>query len=876
LPNQWEKADLIFKQALELDVADRDAYLINHCEGDPALEAQVRHFLKLADKSQQFLEEAPNVPAGSITESLRLAAESDIAQNNIPDELEAGTQLGVYRIVQSIGAGGMGSVYLAERADGQFEHQVAIKVMHKLRGDPQRVDRFLRERQILANLKHPNIAYLIDGGVTDDGLPYLVMEYVEGKDIVEYCEQKTPSLAERLKLFLSICHAVQYAHNKGIIHRDIKPKNIVVNAEGQVRLLDFGIAKLLNTGTEEGLTQAGWAMITPAHASPEQSKGQASSILSDVYQLGLVLYQLIAGRLPVGDSPRPPSMVAGGSRPTDLDQVCLKALSTELEDRYPSAQALAEDVERYIAGKLVNAVQSTFASKGRRFFTQHRFIIGFIAILSVVVLSFGYLAGPDEPNEQLHTGSTQEHSIAVLPFTTIGDETSLSLTSGIHGDLLNRLSGISNLKVIARQSVRQFADTTESPLKIAQKLEVRWLLEGSVQQQGSQIKVLVQLIDPQDATQVWTESYLVELDTANLFAIQGDIAIEIATILNAHLTTDQQQLLMTGPTENMEAYRLYIRGLTLLDMREEAEMRQSLDLFRSATKLDPSFALAWVGLADAISLRIDYGFEMPPGSLDEATAAANRAVELQPKLGEAYGALASIDYLRLDGPGGLRNARLSIELSPTNADLLGRVSWAGIILGEPEEAFKAAQQGVAVNPLTLESFHNLILLLLIRGEPEQALTELRQGTKQRVKWDSYKFFEGLILYELGRYDEALEKLSGLSIPWADEGPLATEALTQAALGNREESRRLLGVMRQRGAHLYLIGLVQLSLGEHEEAWLSFESAQQWGIHSDWPTIAARYLHRGLLGDAVRDPRFIAMLDRIDRTWGLPTSVRAGD
>lgn len=876
MPNQWEKADQIFKQALELDVAEREAYVNTSCEGDPVLETKVRRFLELADKSQQFLEAAPDVPAGTVAESLRLAVNSDISQIDNPGQLEAGTRLGVYRIVQPIGTGGMGSVYLAERADGQFEQRVAIKVMHKMRGGPQRVERFLRERQILASLKHPNIAYLIDGGVTDDGLPYLVMEYVEGQDIVAYCEQNTAPLKERLQLFLSICHAVQYAHEKGIIHRDIKPKNIVVNAEGQVRLLDFGIAKLLNTHTEEALTQAGWAMVTPAHASPEQSKGQPSTTLSDVYQLGLVLYQLIAGRLPVSDTPRPPSVVAGGSRPTDLDQVCLKALSTELEDRYPTAQELAEDIERYMAGRAVSAIQPSPASHVRRFFSQHRLFVGFIALLFVLTLPLGYLSGVGEPDEQLDSGITQERSIAVLPFMTIGDDTSPSLTSGIHGDLLNRLSGISNLKVIARQSVRQFADSTEPPLQIARKLDVRWLLEGSAQQQGSQISVIVQLIDPRDGTQVWTESYLRELDTANLFAIQREIATEIASILNARLTTDQQQLLMAGPTTNMEAYRLYIRGLTLLDMREEAEMRQALELFRSATKLDSSYAMAWVGLADAISLLIDYGFDMPPGSVDEAAAAANRAIELQPKLGEAYGALGSIDYLLLDGPGALQNARLSIELSPANSDLLGRVSWAGLMLGEPKEALAAAQKAVAIDPLALESFSNLIMSLLVTGQPENALVELARGTKQRGKWDSFTFYEGVILYHLNRHQEAIESLSGLSVPWAGEGPLATEALAQAALGNNEEATQLLTIMRQRAAHPFLLGLVQLSLGEREQAWRSFDAAQQWGIDTDWPIIAARYLFRDLLGDAAQDRRFIEMLNRIDQTWGLPTEVQSGN
>ncbi|KAA9134079.1 protein kinase [Marinihelvus fidelis] len=879
MPSDWQKADQIFNRVLEYEGADRDTFLVTCCEGDVALEAVIRRYLALAENSTDFLEDTPVPPADTDPESLYQAIQQGVSEKEASLALQPGTQLGAYRITALIDSGGMGSVYEAERADGQYQQRVAIKVMHSVQAEAQGMQRFLRERQILADLEHPNIARLLDGGTTDDERPFLVMEYVKGQDIVTHCANGDLPSQDRLRLMQRVCKAVHFAHTRGVVHRDLKPGNIMVNEAGDVKLLDFGIAQLQSGGPAADLTGTGPALMTPAHASPEQLRRQPASPASDVYQLGLVLYHLLAGRLPVGEPPRPPTEVGGAGRPCDIDWVCLKALATEPGDRYESAQAMADDIDNCLSGRPIVARHTSLLGKAGRLASRHRYALASLLALVLVIIGMVFFTGPQEPRAPQRTGVAEDHSIAILPFTAVGEGTSEPLSAGIHGDLLLRLADVSDLKVIARQSVRQYQASADSPRQIAQALHVRWLLEGSVQQHDDQINIMVQLIDPNDGAQVWTEQYRRSLGVNDLFAVQGEIADDIAEKLQARIPREAVHPPPSKPATDLEAYRLYVQGRTLLDMRETAEMRQALALFREAARKDPDYAMAWVGVADAITLLIDYGTELPPGALEEAETAADRAVELAPDLGEAYGAIGGVNYLKLNGHESLVNARRSLELSPENADLLGRMSWAALLFGEPEEALDAAEKAVEVNPLALEPFSNLVFSLLVTGHPTQAYDAIHLSQLPRANWDSIEFYEGVVLYHLGRYEEAADLLAGLSIPWAGEGPLATRALALAKLGQLDETRQVLAELEQRGAHLFLVGLVELSLGEDEAAWSAFESVRRWDEDSDWAILSARYLFRDLLGDKVNDPRFTELLNRINQSWGLspaPPIATVGD
>ena len=397
-PESWRRVRQILEQALEVSPDRRSVYLEEVCAGDKVLRREVEALIAADQQAGTgFL-------AGSAVEASSILA--------APEELVslAGTRIGPYQIVEEIGHGGMGTVYRAVRADDQYRKEVAIKVVRGGLGDEFRLHRFLSERQILANLDHANIARLLDGGATEDGRPYVVMEYVEGRPIDEYCDQGKLPVPERLKLFRTVCSAVAYAHQRLVIHRDIKPVNILVTKDGDPKLLDFGIAKILDpadTGVDQTVTVM--RLMTPEYASPEQVRGEPITTASDVYSLGVVLYGLLTGRRPYGPASRVPRDIVQAvietepEKPSasvtraetvtaqsvsetrdeipeklqrrlrgDLDNIVLKALRKEPERRYASVEQFSEDIRRHLEGLPVIARPDTFFYRSGKFVKRHK------------------------------------------------------------------------------------------------------------------------------------------------------------------------------------------------------------------------------------------------------------------------------------------------------------------------------------------------------------------------------------------------------------------------------------------------------------------------------------------------------------------------
>jgi serine/threonine protein kinase len=397
-PESWQRVRQILEQALEVAPERRSVYLEEVCAGDQVLRREVEALIAADQQAGTgFL-------AGSAVEASTIltAAEELVSLT--------GTRIGPYQIVEEIGHGGMGTVYRAVRADDQYRKEVAIKVVRGGLGDEFRLHRFLAERQILANLDHANIARLLDGGATEDGRPYVVMEYVEGRPIDEYCDQGKLPVPERLKLFRTVCSAVAYAHQHLVIHRDIKPVNILVTKEGEPKLLDFGIAKILDpedTGVDQTVTVM--RLMTPEYASPEQVRGEPITTASDVYSLGVVLYGLLTGRRPYGPASRVPRDIVQAvietepEKPSasvtraetvtaqavsetrdeipeklqrrlrgDLDNIVLKALRKEPERRYASVEQFSEDIRRHLEGLPVIARPDTFFYRSGKFVKRHK------------------------------------------------------------------------------------------------------------------------------------------------------------------------------------------------------------------------------------------------------------------------------------------------------------------------------------------------------------------------------------------------------------------------------------------------------------------------------------------------------------------------
>ena len=377
-------------EALDLAAAERAAYLDLACGGDETLRREAATLLDLEDQAGDFLESSP--------------------MRGVEPPPLAGTRLGAYRLLERLGSGGMGDVYLAERADGAFEQRVAVKVIRARAGLGELTERFTSERQLLAELEHPNIAGLLDGGATGDGRPYLVMEYVEGRPIDIYCRAEDLPVEARLRLFLKVCAAVQHAHRHLVIHRDLKPANILVTAAGEPKLLDFGVAKDLGGAGKTPETRL-LVPVTPEYASPEQLTGEPATTAFDVYALGVVLYELLAGESPFsGDDPlsgrsraapptKPSARLDGrGSRARrlrrrlagDLDHVVLRALEPDPSKRYPSVEQLARDLERHLSGQPLETRSGALYRLGK---SARRHWRALAAAVAVAVLAGFWLDG---------------------------------------------------------------------------------------------------------------------------------------------------------------------------------------------------------------------------------------------------------------------------------------------------------------------------------------------------------------------------------------------------------------------------------------------------------------------------------------------------
>lgn len=421
--DRWQKIEWLFAEALERPVEAQSSFLREACADDPALREEVEAMLAAESAGQTLRIER------------RLLSVQD--EGDPPVDPLLGTSIGVYRVVERLGQGGMGVVYLAERADGQFRQRVALKVIGPGLHGSDAVARFKVERQVLAALTHPRIAQLLDGGVGPDQRPYLVMEYVEGRPITEYCDTKCLNVQERLRLFLMVCEAVQHAHRHLVVHRDLKPSNVLVTESGDVKLLDFGIAKLLDpstVGLGAVVTRADIRVMTPAYAAPEQIAGEPVTTATDVHALGVVLYELLTGRKPYvakadsavslerairESSPTPPSAAVKQRPPDvpeqptahasaddlaaargtsvdrlaravggDIEKIVLMALRKEPERRYGSAGQLSDDIQRFLAGRPVAAERDTVAYRLRTFVRRHR--AGVAAAAGFVVLLAGF------------------------------------------------------------------------------------------------------------------------------------------------------------------------------------------------------------------------------------------------------------------------------------------------------------------------------------------------------------------------------------------------------------------------------------------------------------------------------------------------------
>lgn len=704
-PERYHKIGELFHAALGLDAGERAAFLERECAGDSGLRREVESLVRAHEKGGGVIDEsAMGVAAGL------LAADET-------ERVVGQTLAGRYRVLSLLGEGGMGRVYLAE--DAELGRRVALKLLPEhLTHDEEQARRFRQEARAASALNHPNIL-TVYGVEEADGSSVIASEYIEGETLRGRLARGPLQPAEALDVAAQIASALRAAHEAEIIHRDVKPENVMLRPDGYVKVLDFGIAKLAPrpAAGDEGQngssvkTTPGLIMGTARYMSPEQARGREVDARTDVWSLGCVLYEMLAGAPPfTGETasdvvaavlktePAPLAHVAR-STPVELQRIVLKCLEKGRGERYQSAEELLADLRRL--QKRLEAGGAGAPSAGRRFAARVAILIALTLFAGSVGLYF-YRARSAPP-------VGDKKSIAVLPLRPIGAAHRDEIYEvGIADSLINRLSSTGGLVVRPLSATRKYADVEQDPLAAGREQQADYVLASNYQLAGGKIRITAQLLEV--ASGRAEESYKTEKDAGDVFAMQDAVADELGKLLLARFSTAASRPALRRGTTNEEAYRLYLQGMNFFDRRNGAK---SAEAFEQAVRLDPNYAQAWAGVAHAhrtIASTV-------PGSADphegyrKSTEAIDRALELDPNLSEAYSARCDWKmYYEYDYGGAEAACRRAIELKPDSA-VAHNVYARLLILNRFDEAIAEIRTAIELDPTSF--YHQIVYTVLL-------------------------------------------------------------------------------------------------------------------------------------------------------------------
>jgi serine/threonine protein kinase/tetratricopeptide (TPR) repeat protein len=771
----WQKIEEIFPLVADLPASERERRLLELCAGDENLRREISALLAADEKAADFCEAPVQMPNSLSSTFLHRRADKTRTLDL------AGQNFGAYRVVRKIGAGGMGAVYLAVRADGEFDKEVAVKIVKNGADTELNLRRFRRERQILARLEHPNIARLIDGGTTDDGAPYFVMERVEGKPLLDYCRVRELNLSDRLQLFRQVCAAVAYAHEAGVIHRDLKPGNILVTQNGVIKLLDFGIAKIFRTsalGYESNVQTATlMRQMTPEYASPEQIKGEIVTPATDIYSLGIILYELLTGERPYKFPSRAPHEIARviceepvqipNSKEYNpvsdkLSYVVLKALQKKPSERYASVRDFDQDIEKILADSPIVRENSESV------FFEKPASDEFSACVSLAVVPFQIIAAG---NGEIAGSDSNEDFFGV----------------GLADALTTKLFGVRQLAVRPTSSVVRLAAKNKNALALGKELNVDYVLEGHILHIGEQIRVSVQLLKTRDDSVLWAKHF--DESDGDIFRLQDSISERVATALVPRLTSEEQALLRHHGTTNAEAFEAYFRGRVSYHSYTFDGIVASENYFKQAIAHDPNFALAHSGLADFYNWLSVVGLVSPIEGSALAKKSAQRAIELDSNLSEAYASLAFAIWA---------------------------YDW------DFSKAERLFQKSIALNPNYIEAHEWYAYLLSSMARHDEALTEMRRAEQLDPNSPSVAAMYGFCFFNARLYAEGLKK-ERRSLELDPDYYLALQGLGWVCppLGLYDEAiagaRRAVEVSGKLGINKFSLALALIAAGQIEEA-----------------------------------------------------------
>jgi len=731
-----------------------------------------------------------------------------------------------YVIERELGAGGMATVYLAQ--DVRHERPVALKVFRPEVGASFGAERFAREIKLLARLRHPFILPLLDSGETAGAL-YFVMPYIDGESLrARLVREGRLPVEEAVDLARSVADALSYAHGEGVVHRDVKPENVLLSRQGHAVLADFGIARgeAMSHDSAGRLTEVGLALGTTVYMSPEQALGEPNiDGRSDIYSLGITLYEMLAGQPPFSGpnalaiisqhltAPPPTLSVARADVPHAVEQAVSRALAKERAARFAAA--------------------SDFARALR--------------------------VGSGDATAEVRQAADERTSIAVLPFANLStDKENEYFSDGITEELIGALAKVSGLRVVSRSSAFAFKGKNASAREIGATLDVRFLLEGSVRRAGSRLRASAQLIRVSDDSHLWSETYDRQIE--DIFAVQDDISTRIVETITRTLPVGH----LSGPQNvrqprSIEAYNLCLLGRYHWNKRDRANLRQALDLFARAAQIDPAYAPAHSGIADACALLASYAHASPTEMYPRAAAAATQAITLDESLADGHASLGFAKYnWEWDWEGAERELRRAIALNPSYATAHQWLAMFLAGLGRADEAFPLARRAIDLDPLSVNPNMTLGVAFAFAGRLDEAVRQFRRVIAMQPGFVFGSVWLCATLAMLGRGDESLAVAERL-MQATGEAQIARATLAAAygATGRKAEAQQIQAELRgSPDRPLFQHAVIYAIIGDDAAAFDGLERALV--ARTDMYTLRVHPAFARMRAH----PRFVRLLERV--------------